>query len=84
MTVHRKSFLGGPSKATEPQPPAEQIIPSVATAPAPPSTGGTSLTIYTNAEVRHSTKRVLHYLESLNDVETENVGTQSSFAASSL
>jgi hypothetical protein len=40
--------------------------------------------VYTNAEARHSTQRVLHYLESLKDVEIERVGTQSSFAASGL
>jgi hypothetical protein len=80
MTAHRKFSLGGPPKAAEPQSPTEQTIPSVATA----SAGGTCLTICTNSEARHSTQRLLHYLESLKDVETEKAGTQSSFAASSL
>jgi hypothetical protein len=52
MIARRKSSLGGPPKAAEPQPPTEQIIPSVATA----SAGGTGLTISTNAEARHSTQ----------------------------
>jgi hypothetical protein len=84
MIARRKSSPGGPPKAVDPQPPVEHRIPYVATTSAPPSVGGTCLTVYTNAEARHSTQRVLHYLESLKDVETERVGTQSSFAASSL
>jgi hypothetical protein len=65
MIAHRKSSSDRPSKV------AEQAISSVATASAPPPVGGTSLTIYSNAEAKHSTWRVLHYLESLKDVETE-------------
>jgi hypothetical protein len=84
MNDRRKSSPCGPPKATEPQPPNEQIIPSVATASAPSSTGGTCMTVCTNVEATHSTQRVLHYLESLKDVETERAGTRSSFAASSL
>jgi hypothetical protein len=30
--------------------------------------------VCTNAEARHSTQRVLHYLESLKDMETEREG----------
>jgi hypothetical protein len=46
--------------------------------------GGTGLTVYSNAEARHSTQRVLHYMESLKDVEADREGTHSSFAASNL
>jgi hypothetical protein len=46
--------------------------------------GGTCLMVCTNAEARHSTQRVLHYLESLKYVETERAGTRSFFIASSL
>jgi hypothetical protein len=83
MIACRKSPLGGPPKAAELQPPAEQIIPSADIASAPPSTGGIGLTVCTNAEARHSTQQVLHYLDSLKDVETERAGTRSSFVASS-
>jgi hypothetical protein len=84
MIARRKSSLGGPPKATEPQPPIEQAISSVATAYAPLSVGGTGLTVCINVETRHSTQRVLHYLESLKDMETEREGTQSSFTTPSL
>jgi hypothetical protein len=40
--------------------------------------------VCSNAEARHSTQCVLHYLESLKDVEAEMEGTRSSFAASNL
>jgi hypothetical protein len=56
MTARRKSSLGGLPKAVESQPPTEQTIPSVATASAPPSVGGTCLTICTNAKARYSTQ----------------------------
>jgi hypothetical protein len=84
VIARRKSSLGGPPKAIEPQPPAEQAISSVSTTFAPPSAGGTCLMICTNAEARHSAQRVLHYLESLNDMETEREGTRSFFTALSL
>jgi hypothetical protein len=71
MIARRKSSSDRPSKVAEQQPAAEQAISSVATASAPPPVGGTSLTIYSNTEAKHSTWRVLHYLESLKDVETE-------------
>jgi hypothetical protein len=40
--------------------------------------------VYSNTEAKRSTHRVLHYLESLKDVETEREGTRASFAASNL
>jgi hypothetical protein len=51
----RKSSPGRPPKAAELHPRGEQTISSMATASAPPSAGGTGLTVYTNAEARHST-----------------------------
>jgi hypothetical protein len=76
----RKSTPDRLPKAIEPQLPAEQTVPYVATAFA----GGTGLRVCTNAEARHSTQCVLHYLESLKDVKTEKKGTRSSFTASNL
>jgi hypothetical protein len=84
MIAYRKSSPSGSSEAAEPQPHAEWTIPSVVTASTPPSTRGTCLMVYSNAEARHSTQQVLHYLESLKDVETEREGTGSSIAASNL
>jgi hypothetical protein len=84
MIARWKSSSGGPSKAAEPQPAAEQAISSVVTPSTPPPVGGTDLTVYSNAEARHSTQRVLHYLESLKDVEADRKDTHSSFAASNI
>jgi hypothetical protein len=84
MIAHRKSSPSGLSEAAEPQPHAEWTIPSVVTASAPLSMGGSCMMVYSNAEARHFTQQVLHYLESLKDVETKREGTESSFAASNL
>jgi hypothetical protein len=67
IIARRKSTPDRLPKAIEPQLPAEQTVSYVATA----FTGGTGLRVCTNAEARHSTQCVLHYLESLKDVKTE-------------
>jgi RAB protein geranylgeranyltransferase component A len=46
--------------------------------------GGVGLTIRSNVETRDSAQRILEYLESLKDVEADQEGTCSSFAASNL
>jgi hypothetical protein len=84
MITQRKSSSSGLSKAIEPQLATEKAISSVATASAPPLVGGPCLTVCSNTEVRHSTQRVIHYLESLKDVEADREGTHSSFAASNI
>jgi hypothetical protein len=56
MIACRKSSPSGLSKATEPQPHAKQVIPSVATASAPPPAGGTGLIVCSNVEARRSTQ----------------------------
>jgi hypothetical protein len=83
ITARRKSSLGRPSKAVELQPTAKQATSYAATSSAPPM-GGTCLTVCSNAEARHFTQRVLHYLESLKDVKIEREGTRSSFTTSNL
>jgi hypothetical protein len=84
VIVCRKSSEGRPSKTTEQQLFVKQTISSEAATSAPPLVGGTGLTVCSNAEARHSTQRVLQYLESLKDVETDREGTHSSFSASNL
>jgi hypothetical protein len=75
MIARRKSSPGGPSKAAEQQLAIEQIISSVATTSAPPPVGGTYLMVCSNAEVRHSTQRIVQYRENLKDVEADREGT---------
>jgi hypothetical protein len=80
MTVHRKPTEGGSSKADE-QLASKHAVSSTSTISAPPAGGRIGLMIYSNAEARHSTKRVLQYIERLKDVETDREGTRSSFVA---
>jgi hypothetical protein len=44
MIAHRKSSPSEPSKAVEQRPAAEQVIPHMDTASAPPPVGGTCMT----------------------------------------
>jgi hypothetical protein len=84
VIARRKSSEGGPSKTAKQQLAAKHAISSVATAYAPPPAGGTGLMACSNAEARHSTQRVVQYLENMKDVEAGREGAHSSSAASNL
>jgi hypothetical protein len=80
----RKPSEGGPSKTIEQQLAITQTISSVAAAFALPRVGGTCLMVCSNSKTRHSTQRVLQYLEKWKDVEADPEGTLFSFAAPNL
>jgi hypothetical protein len=74
MTICRKSTKSESSKATEQQLAGKQTISTVDVASISPPVVGSGLTIYSNAEARQSTRRVLQYLESLKNAEAEREG----------
>jgi hypothetical protein len=56
----------------------------VATTPVPPPSGGTALTIRSNAEAWDSARRFTEYLEGLKNVEADQEGTHFPFTTSNL
>jgi hypothetical protein len=80
MTVYRKPSEGGSSKATE-QLAGDLAIEFATLFLLLLLKGGACLMIYSNAEVRHSTQRVLQYIESLKDMDDDRKGDRSSLVA---
>jgi hypothetical protein len=80
ITICRKTSKSKSPKAVGKQSTRKQAVSSMAVASVTPSEGETGLMIYSHAEARHSTRRVIQFLENLKDVESDRIGNQSSFA----
>jgi hypothetical protein len=86
ITICRKTSESELSKLVEQHLDGKHATLTVATTPVPPPMGGggTSLTICSNAEARHSTQQVLQYLESLKHAEANWKGNRSSHTTSNF
>jgi hypothetical protein len=76
--MDRSSKCAGQPLVTTPM-----VLPA-ATAPVPPPSGGTSLTIRSTVEACDSARCLPKYLEGLKNVEADQEGTHFSFTMSSL